>query len=232
MSTNVDEQLYNELDFYASPKTTSINLKINNSTVKVGNAIVCNLEESNSKIPVYSYNSSTFSKFLSGKRVVTGALALRKTTISQIISAINVSLLSNIRDEKLNELSEESDKIGFYLTNTSEFNDNISTTKLLEAKISELTEQINQINDVEEDSLFKLLSINDTNGVPLFKLEGYGTVDLLNYSGNTTIELEVYFSDNIQTTIKDILFIKKVSEINVGRTDIVEMFQFIGNPGN
>ena len=78
----VDELIkeFNENGFYSQPKETKLYLIINGVEEVIGNAVVANIEEANEKIPVYSFNSSQYAKFLQGKEIVTGVLALRKIT--------------------------------------------------------------------------------------------------------------------------------------------------------
>ena len=57
------EQFSNQ-GLYAAPNRTKINIFLDGQQWLVGNAIVANIEQTNEKIPVYSYNSPNYSKYL------------------------------------------------------------------------------------------------------------------------------------------------------------------------
>ena len=93
--------------FYASPNRTKINIFLDGQQWLVGNAIVANIEQTNEKIPVYSYNSPTYSKYLNGREIVTGVIGLRKITVAEFIKMIAVNKENEEAVKEITQLQEE-----------------------------------------------------------------------------------------------------------------------------
>ena len=100
------EQFSNQ-GFYAAPNRTKINIFLDGQQWLVGNAIVANIEQTNEKIPVYSYNSPNYSKYLNGREIVTGTIGLRKITVAQFIKMIAVDKKNRDLEKEISELSKE-----------------------------------------------------------------------------------------------------------------------------
>lgn len=232
------ESLFSSDNFYANPMTTKIyfNFGEDSDTEVVGNAVVANLEEVNEKIPVYSYNSSTYQKYLQGKRIITGVIALRKVTIA--------SFLNLIKRERLKEdFIHEQNEIQGQIAELKKIKDiNKNTPKgliyMLESKLKTLrkTYEINSsvdeyyINDETNQSLSTDGKILEKDNL-LYYIEMAGKDKMLN--GNTAkfrIEFKGTFDKGPVTNIYDVLFIKKQTEINIDKTDIFDVYSFIGNP--
>lgn len=222
------ESLFSDNNFYANPKSTKI--YFNYGTDKdyeeiVGNAVVANIEETNEKIPVYSYNSSTYQKYLQGKRIITGVIALRKITVATFLSLLKRTITDTVyANEKadilnqINELNKITSDGGAKPT---------ALIMMLRNKLSEL--------ETKRTSNYSLYSENDRKML--------GKDDLLYYienankdnqiGGNTAkirIEFQNSYEEGPKIKIKDVLFIKKQTEINIDKNDIFEVYNFIGNP--
>ncbi|MGL5716482.1 MAG: hypothetical protein ACRCXX_14195 [Cetobacterium sp.] len=214
---------FNNPDFYASPKKTKINLRIGNDEHLVGNSIVFNIETSNEKIPVYAYNSSLYAKYLKGKSIITGMIALRKTTVDRIVSMI-----------KLNDGHE----------------DYIRELEKIDISITILEQMVNEGDNTDEDTEKFLELIYRKNALKKELTEnkekyfrtgtGYDLTDdmqdLLWVRENTNddeisfrLEYESELADR-EENIKDVLFIKRSQDVSIDKQDIIEIYQFIGNP--
>lgn len=212
--------------FYAKPMSTKLYLTLgkNNKTI-VANSIVMNLEESNEKIPVYSYNSDLYKKYLNGKKIITGYIALRKVTISAFLNLfkteeINKKLEDNIKNieyiiSELNAIDNKNDAI-------------INLINSYENDLSSLNSKKN--SDSYYDEVYK-------NNVELS--EELKNDNLLYYidkncsTNSSDVEFEIIYEGNLNNpTLKiyDVLFTKKQTEINISKNDIIEIYQFIGNP--
>lgn len=208
---------FNEDGFYSQPKETKLYLIINGKEELIGNAVVANIEETNEKIPVYSFNSSQYAKFLQGKEIITGILALRKITVSNFISLIKENTIDQESEEKSLEYEKQA-------------------------------EEISKINNSEESQIFaqKLKSIADKykrRSDSTFEFEGdFGNKNSLIYYmeklslSDAEAKLKIVYEGKMGSgaspvlNIKDVLFTKKQTEINIDRADIVEVYSFIGNP--
>ena len=233
MYTNEFKRQFLQDGFYAKPMNTKIYLTIDNQTI-VGNSVVMNLEESNEKIPVYSYNSDLYVKHLNGKKIITGYIALRKVTISMFLSLIKVT----------GDLERFEQELAQAKSNLSELN-NIANDELTseDDKQYRLLRNIylNKIRDIE-DTIFNLNRIKDEGEAgDMFEIDSNVSEilkndNLLYYSDmykDKEITMKVVFEGNLQNQIigvKDLLFVKKQTEINIQKNDIVEVYQFIGNP--
>lgn len=208
---------FNEDGFYSQPKETKLYLIINGKEELIGNAVVANIEETNEKIPVYSFNSSQYAKFLQGKEIITGILALRKITVSNFISLIKENTIDQESEEKSLEYEKQA-------------------------------EEISKINNSEESQIFaqELKSIADKykrRSDSTFEFEGdFGNKNSLIYYmeklslSDAEAKLKIVYEGKMGSgaspvlNIKDVLFTKKQTEINIDRADIVEVYSFIGNP--
>lgn len=218
---------FNHPDFYAKPKSTKIYLNIGTNNSKnehlVGNAIVMNTKISNQKIPVYSYNSDIYAKYLNGKKIITGIIAFRKTTVDRIISLVKLGDKSieyqnelKKNEESINRLTdllkngamnaEEKNKLSYFLKQKEN-----SYNLLLKDKESFLRKKTGlDISDDRRD----LLYLRDLNKAcnPSIKIE---------YESELTTRQEF---------ISDILFVEKEQDISIDKNDIIEIYSFIGNP--
>lgn len=231
------EEMFARDNFYANPMSTKIYFSFdgeNNKPVEViGNAVVANLEEVNEKIPVYSYNSSTYQKYLQGKRIITGVIALRKVTIASFLNLIkrnkNTSDYWNKKIEISNQINE--------LKNISD-NKPLGLIYMLESKLKTLNESYKQTSSIDEFYIDEKGQIATADKGKLLE-----TDNLLYYieiannhkklDGNKAkfkIEFKGVFEKGPITYINDVLFVKKQTEINIDKTDIFEVYSFIGNP--
>lgn len=214
---------FNNPDFYANPKKTKIRLRVGNDEHLIGNSMVFNTEISNEKIPVYSYNSSLYAKYLNGKSIITGMIALRKTTVDRIISMVK---LNDSKEDYLRELEkvEKSITILEQMVNEGENTDE-DTEKFLE--------MIHKKNQLKTELT--------TNKEKYFRTStGYDLTndmqDLLwlrESTENSEISFKLEYESELadrEENIKDVLFIKRSQDISIDKQDIIEVYQFIGNP--
>lgn len=207
---------FNEKGFYSQPKETKLYLCINGKEELIGNAVVANIEEANEKIPVYSFNSSQYAKFLQGKEIVTGVLALRKITVA--------NFLSLIKDELINE--EAAKKAEFYQKQAEEIMKIKNDTFIFEFV----------------DGLINTADIYKRRIDTVFNDDDHGNRNSLIYymeklkTRGANAKLKIVYEGKMgpdsspMVKIKDVLFVKKQTEINVDRADIIEVYSFIGNP--
>lgn len=215
---------FDDPDYYAQPKNTKIYLTLNGQEELIGNAVVTNIEETNEKIPVYSYNSSTYQKYLQGKKIVTGVIALRKITLSNfLVMTKEKHLNENKNHEKENLLNDlkELEKIN---------DDKVKNIKnLLEQKINNLD---NFYNNQLELYSGKLLSDSLKNNLIDYIEDLNGDAEDDVTSGKIKIVFEGSNGEKNSpiVKIKDVLFLKKQTEVSVERNDIFEVYSFMGNP--
>ena len=193
--------------FYATPNKTKINIYLDGKKTLVGNAVVANLEQTNEKIPIYSYNSPTYSKYLNGRQLISGKIGLRKITVAQFIKMLEIDKT----DKKIvpNGLKK------------------ILLSKQVTAK--KLIDMVNK-NQISEAVQFQMDDVNTVfdNDELLYYLD--------NTDGDNRLKIVINFENNYGTkaspyiALKDVLFIRKQTEINVGRGDVIEFYDFIGNP--
>ena len=229
------EQFSNQ-GFYASPNRTKINIFLDGQQWLVGNAIVANIEQTNEKIPVYSYNSPNYSKYLNGREVVTGTIGLRKITVAQFIKMIaidkkNIELTNRIEEltEELKKLENIVDKNGVKLeasgikkmildkqATIKRYTEIIEKSTGKDAVLYQMENYLNGDKDIFPDDDLLYYLDNKTGGENRLKI-------LINFEGSGS-EVCPFIA------LKDVLFIKKQTEINVGRGDVIEFYTFIGNP--
>ncbi len=213
----VDELIkeFNENGFYSQPKETKLYLIINGVEEVIGNAVVANIEEANEKIPVYSFNSSQYAKFLQGKEIVTGVLALRKITVSNFLSLIRKEIKNDDSKEKALLFQQQADEIA--KIRNDEF-----ASEFFNALLDQV-EYYERKSDSEFDS-----GTGNKNSL-IYYMEQLS-------SSNADAKLKIVYEGKMGSdasphlNIKDVLFVKKQTEINVDKADIIEVYSFIGNP--
>lgn len=213
----VDELIkeFNENGFYSQPKETKLYLIINGVEEVIGNAVVANIEEANEKIPIYSFNSSQYAKFLQGKEIVTGVLALRKITVSNFLSLIRKEIKNDDSKEKALLFQQQADEIA--KIRNDEF-----ASEFFNALLDQV-EYYERKSDSEFDS-----GTGNKNSL-IYYMEQLS-------SSNADAKLKIVYEGKMGSdasphlNIKDVLFVKKQTEINVDKADIIEVYSFIGNP--
>ena len=213
----VDELIkeFNEDGFYSQPKETKLYLIINGVEEVIGNAVVANIEEANEKIPVYSFNSSQYAKFLQGKEIITGVLALRKITVSNFLSLIRKEIKNDDSKEKALLFQQQADEIA--KIRNDEFASEFFNALLDQAEYYE------RKSDSEFDS-----GTGNKNSL-IYYMEQLS-------ASNADAKLKIVYEGKMgadaspHLNIKDVLFVKKQTEINVDKADIIEVYSFIGNP--
>jgi len=213
----VDELIkeFNENGFYSQPKETKLYLIINGVEEVIGNAVVANIEEANEKIPVYSFNSSQYAKFLQGKEIVTGVLALRKITVSNFLSLIRKEIKNDDSKEKALLFQQQADEI-------SKIRNDEFASEFFNALLDQV-EYYERKSDSEFDS-----GTGNKNSL-IYYIEQLA-------SSNADAKLKIVYEGKMGSdasphlNIKDVLFVKKQTEINVDKADIIEVYSFIGNP--
>ena len=214
----------NNTQFYAQPKNTELKLHFENSIpVTIGNAVVMNIEYTDEKIPVYSYNSDLYEKFLKGKSVITGVIALRKTTVDKIIA-----LLKNRQDRGKNILEEERIKEEMEIVMAFINKEDIQGQEIhtfYKEKLEELKERFERLETKGQISKIEYGSIDSNIKADLLYYNAFTNSN----NSKITISYKDEFIEEVDT-ITNILFTKKQTNINIGRNDIIEMYHFIGNP--
>lgn len=236
-------QAFTENGFYAAPNRTKIHVKLDGKDSLIGNAVVASLEQTNEKIPIYSYNSPTYNKYLNGRQIVTGKIGLRKITVAQFIRMLIKDKNIQSSTTKIMALQEEIKKLEkLILDHTKQYLDSKykkpdGLYAIMEAKKTEIKMLNNLIknNNKASNLLYEMEGLKDGKTDALFKND-----DLLYYldktSGDNRLKIVINFENGTGDTacpyiaLKDVLFIRKQTEINVGRGDIIEFYDFIGNP--
>lgn len=209
---------FNEDGFYSQPKETKLYLIANGTEELIGNAVIANIEESNEKIPVYSFNSSQYAKFLQGKEIITGILALRKITVSNFLVLIQSKVKDAVSQEKADYYTKQAEEIKKIIDNPEV---GILAEGLIEAA---------QSYEKKVDSIFDSYETDFGNKNSLIYY-----MDKLKTS-NADAKLKIVYEGKMGpnsspvVNIKDVLFVKKQTEINVDKADIIEVYSFIGNP--
>lgn len=247
---------FNKDTFYASPNRTKIHLQIGKEQVVVGNAVVVNVEQLNEKIPIYSYNSTKYRKYLQGKEVVTGIVALRKVTVTQFIKLIKRERSKSVIEQKIKELEDDIQELKSITINKDyEIVESNNEEKLelrgLNKIINTRIATLNKLKDIFAKKDYDDSSLKDIferiDGGKSIDSSTFKEDDLLYYietysqnlekkeeNGNKAkikISFEGSFGDNCpQISVENILFTRKQTEINIGKNDIVEVYHFIGNP--
>lgn len=225
------ETLFSQEEFYANPMRTKIFVNFTDDKDEeeiVGNAVVANLEEVNEKIPVYSYNSSTYKKYLQGKRIITGIIALRKITVASFLSLLK-------RKEEDKKYNKDLEDLQRQIAELSKIKDKdnlrpIGLINSLKSKVHLLENEKN--NNIKVDEFYK----SDRSEILkkdnlLYYIENAQNDEKI--GGNKAkIRFEFKSQNNTGPVIKlkDVLFIKKQTEINIDKTDVFEVYSFIGNP--
>ncbi|MGL5315236.1 MAG: hypothetical protein ACRC92_18415 [Peptostreptococcaceae bacterium] len=214
---------FNNSDFYANPRKTKIHLKIEDNDHIIGNSIVFDTETSNEQIPVYAYNSSVYAKYLNGKTVITGMIALRKTTIDRILSMVQLK-------DKKNELEKELESLNESIINLNKLSVTNDERESNNYRIAYMIQQKQKLMDKIREDLDLWYS----------KETGYDMTDdtkdllyLRKAIGNSEISFKLVYETDLtdrEETINDILFVKKSQDISIDKSEIIEVYQFIGNP--
>ena len=220
---------------YITNKTTS-------SKVRIGNSTVFNVTESNDKIPIYGYNSDKYKKFLNGKKIVSGMMALRKVTIDTFLAISVENQVNNIKESTKIDLSLQITQIEKILEDldNAQIDDTLDNSYIvfLNDTLKNLNEAMVALNDT--NSTYKDIKIFFTKFPNLMKssytLTNTQTESLLYYKEingfKDDIRIDVTFEGahtDLTLKIEDILFLKKETEINVNQNDIFEVYSFIGN---
>lgn len=221
------EKQFNQDNFYAQPKNTKIIFNIDNGEEIVGNAVVANLEEINEKIPVYSYNSSIYKKYLQGKRLITGVIALRKVTVSTFLSIMKKNTVDNYINSEIDGYKKQLKELEKIRTNVP-----VELIRVLKNRINRLNKMLDEDNgyiEYKQNERNEFLEIDNL----LYYIENQNNG---NTNGNNTAKITIQFNNMYENgpriKIKDVLFVKKQTDINVDKNDIFEVYNFIGNPDN
>ena len=221
------EKQFNQDNFYAQPKNTKIIFDIDNNEEIVGNAVVANLEEINEKIPVYSYNSSIYKKYLQGKRLITGVIALRKVTVSTFLSIMKKHTVDNYINSEIDGYKKQLKELEKIRINVP-----VELIKVLKNRINRLYKMLDEDNgyiEYKQNERNEFLEIDNL----LYYIENQNKG---NTNGNNTAKITIQFNNMYENgpkiKIKDVLFVKKQTDINVDKNDIFEVYNFIGNPDN
>ena len=218
--------------FYATPNKTKINIYLDGKKTLVGNAVVANLEQTNEKIPIYSYNSPTYSKYLNGRQLISGKIGLRKITVAQFIKMLEIDKTNIENKKEITELEKEIKELEDLISKTDKKIVPNGLKKILLSKqvtAKKLIDMVNK-NQISEAVQFQMDDVNTVfdNDELLYYLD--------NTDGDNRLKIVINFENNYGTkaspyiALKDVLFIRKQTEINVGRGDIIEFYDFIGNP--
>lgn len=210
---------FNNNDFYANPKKTKIHLKIKDVDHIIGNSIVFNTQTSNEQIPVYAYNSSVYAKYLNGKTVITGMIALRKTTIDRILSMVQL-------EDRKTELEAQLAAIDESIINLN--------------KLQQTDENNYRLNYMIEQKKALKNSLLEDMDLWYAKETGYDMLDdtqdllyLRKAIGNGEITFKLVYESQLsdrEEVLHDILFTQKSQDISIDQSDIIEVYQFIANP--
>lgn len=228
------ENLFSDENFYANPMSTKIYFNLNGSEEDkdkevVGNAVVANIEETNEKIPVYSYNSSTYKKYLQGKRIITGVIALRKVTVAAFLSLLKKEKTEQHYDIESQKIIEQIDELN-KITNE----DNSKPTgliNLLDNQLDILKKQKEETLKTDEFYLNRSSEILKRDNLLYYIENNNQDSKIGGNTANISIEFKGLSETNCPTIkIRDVLFIKKQTEINIDKTDIFEVYSFMGNP--
>ena len=160
------------------------------------------------------------------KKIITGFIALRKVTVSAFLNLFKTEIINEKLSTKISDLEYSISELKKINTQTAEI---INLIKTFETELSELNQKINS-EDYKYEEIFKNnaeLSEELKNDNLLYYIDK-------NYKSNTSdLELEIVYEGNLNNpTLKiyDVLFTKKQTEINMNKNDIIEIYQFIGNP--
>ncbi|MGL5717432.1 MAG: hypothetical protein ACRCX2_30745 [Paraclostridium sp.] len=213
---------FNDNEFYANPKKTKLHLTIKGKEHIIGNSIVFNTETSNEQIPVYAYNNSLYAKYLNGKTIITGMIAFRKTTVDRILSMVDDEAKREEAEAEIRLIEESILKLS-ELESDAETKEEQIQISLMYRKKMELRDQIIK----NTDSWYATntgLDLKETAKDLLYLRREVGTDDI-------SFRI-VYESDmlDVEDQIMDVLFVKKSQDISIDKSDIIEIYQFIGNP--
>lgn len=214
---------FNNSDFYANPKKTKITLTIGKEDHIVGNSIVFNTETANEKIPVYSYNSSLYAKYLNGKNIITGMIALRKTTVDRIISMTKIN-------EGETKYSEELEKIEKSITILEQM---VESGENTDDDTDKFLEMIAKKNSIKSDMANNKEKYFRTSTGYDLQNDMQDLLWIRDIAENNDISFKLTYESELadrEENIKDVLFIKRSQDISIDRQDIIEIYQFVGNP--
>lgn len=221
------EKQFNQDNFYAQPKNTKIIFNIDNKEEIVGNAVVANLEEINEKIPVYSYNSSIYKKYLQGKRLITGVIALRKVTVSTFLSIMKKNTIDNYINSEIDGYKKQLKELEKIRINVP-----VELIRVLKNRINRLNKILDEDNGYikyMQNERNEFLEIDNL----LYYIENQNNGNTnSNNTAKITIQFNNMYENGPKIKIKDVLFVKKQTDINVDKNDIFEVYNFIGNPDN
>ena len=221
------EKQFNQDNFYAQPKNTKIIFNIDNKEEIVGNAVVANLEEINEKIPVYSYNSSIYKKYLQGKRLITGVIALRKVTVSTFLSIMKKNTVDNYINSEIDGYKKQLKELEKIRINVP-----VELIRVLKNRINRLNKILDEDNGYikyMQNECNEFLEIDNL----LYYIENQNNGNTnSNNTAKITIQFNNMYENGPKIKIKDVLFVKKQTDINVDKNDIFEVYNFIGNPDN
>lgn len=221
------EKQFNQDNFYAQPKNTKIIFNIDNKEEIVGNAVVANLEEINEKIPVYSYNSSIYKKYLQGKRLITGVIALRKVTVSTFLSIMKKNTVDNYINSEIDGYKKQLKELEKIRINVP-----VELIRVLKNRINRLNKILDEDNGYikyMQNERNEFLEIDNL----LYYIENQNNGNTnSNNTAKITIQFNNMYENGPKIKIKDVLFVKKQTDINVDKNDIFEVYNFIGNPDN
>lgn len=207
-----------------SPGETTISINFNNREfVEIDLVQVLNIETSESKTPIFGFENQSFHSVLSGKRVITGQIVIKKSSQEAIINTIY-----NDNDEKLNDSLKK--RLLSKIDTIYELLDN----KLDELKIASAGEKIAQVTEdyiIQQKNKFapELIMAEISNRVSSISQMNNKTIkDLLDIGHQYPIKLKIK-NNNSNLIVNDVHFLSKSTSIDINQEDIDDVYNFIGN---
>ncbi|MGL5709828.1 MAG: hypothetical protein ACRCW9_03180 [Cetobacterium sp.] len=184
---------------------------------------LANLEISETKKPVFGFEQRNFHSVLSGKRMATGTLVIKKSSQETIINTIYAAT-----DEKLDEAIKSS--VLSKVDTIYELLDNkLDQIRMMTAgeKINEVTEEFLEQQRAKFAPELLIEEIN--NRVSKIKnMKQKNFADLLSLGHDNPISIKIQ-NDSGDIIISDVHFLSKNTSVDINQEDIDDVYSFIGN---
>lgn len=185
------------------------------------------------KKPVYGFNQERFQQVIKGKKLLEGAIVIKKSLLNQIDNLIDVS-----PQDLINEKNYINEKL-IYLKRNLVVDDGIKDILRQYENDSQdewLKKKHKYINQKNKCNIFNnlpagtkiIIAFGSAIVSEIFQSKIQSIMDKEN-STNKIMQAEELLKENSEFIVEDINFIERGSEISISKSDIDEVYKFFGS---
>ena len=196
---------------------------------------VLNYKITENKKPVYGFNKNRFQQVINGKRLLEGVIVLKKSIFESVEKAINLDSEENINEKedierKLNLIKGFIDDDNDKLNMIEQYKDDYERA-YYRRKENLISKKSYNIFEKLPNGAKLIVLFNSTLSDNTFKVR-LKEINKNKDSGMALEDLKELIEKSSEIVIEDINFTEKISEINISKTDIDEVYKFFGSLNN